>query len=110
MEARTGEGRRVGRNDLGGCLIGRQRGRSSASSGWKGPRMGGASLDLGAVPCCESHERRERAVRGTGKEGGVTGKRAARTRTGPVVSGSDKIVGGGVGMAGGAGEAMALFV
>ena len=27
-------------------------------------------LDLGAVPCCESHERMERAVRGTGKEGG----------------------------------------
>ena len=26
-------------------------------------------LDLGAVPCCESHERMERAVRGTGKEG-----------------------------------------
>ena len=27
-------------------------------------------LDLGRVPCCESHERMERAVRGTGKEGG----------------------------------------
>ena len=39
--------------------------------------MGEASRDLGAVPCCESHERMERAVRGTGMEGGVTGKRAA---------------------------------
>ena len=44
-------------------------------------------LDLGAVPCCESHERMERAVRGTGMEGGVTGKRAARTSTGPVEGG-----------------------
>ena len=44
-------------------------------------------LDLGAVPCCESHERMERAVRGTGKEGGVTEKRAARLRTGPDILG-----------------------
>ena len=68
-------------------------------------------LDLVRVPCCESHERMERAVRGTGKEGGVTGKRAARTSTGPVaVGGGDKIGRRGVGMPGGAGQGMVLFV
>ena len=37
----------------------------------RGPDMAMLVLDLGAVPCCESHERMERAVRGTGKEGGA---------------------------------------
>lgn len=44
-------------------------------------------LDLGAVPCCESHERMERAVRGTGKEGGGDREAPARTSTGPVALG-----------------------
>ncbi len=49
-------------------------------------------------PCLLGESRAgERAVRGTGQEGGVTGKRAARTRTGPVVSGGDKIGRCGVG-------------
>lgn len=32
--------------------------------------MGMLVLEMEGVPCCESHEQAQRAVRGTGKEGG----------------------------------------
>ena len=35
------------------------------------PDMGMLDPDLAGVPCCDSHERMGRAVRGTGKEGGA---------------------------------------
>lgn len=98
-EGRTRKWRRDGREecrarkDLGACLIGGQRGRSSASSGWKATGYGQVSAASGAAclaarvtsgwrgPCVGQRWKEE-----------VTAKRASRTSTGPVALGRrDKI-------------------